>query len=293
MPPFLTALLLGREGRVRSGWKVLAFAVVYLLAIEGILTLLHLAGVLDRLAPGSAASVWMDAGFAALATGVCLAAERRPLLSVGLVPDRRWALEFLAGVAAGLGVILLTALLVRGAGGFRWTRNPAAHPAALLASAWLYLAVAFNEELLCRGYPFQRLVQGLGPWGGQILFALLFAAMHWGNPGMTGATRVWATLNIGLAAILLGLAWIRTGSLALPIGIHLGWNWTQGSLLGFGVSGTTDGPGLLAPVFRGRPEWLTGGAFGLEASLPCTLVCAAAILLLARWRGRAPENPGA
>ena len=126
---------------------------------------------------------------------------------------------------------------------------------------------------------------------GQLVFAGLFALGHWGNPGMHGATRAWATLNIGLAAILLGFCYLRTRSLALPIGVHLGWNWAQGSLLGFGVSGTTDIKGVWSPVFHGRPEWLTGGAFGLEASVVCTLVCSATILVLWRWRG--PFSGGA
>jgi hypothetical protein len=139
---------------------------------------------------------------------------------------------------------------------------------------------------MARGYPFQRLVEGAGPWVGQLVFAALFALMHWGNPGMHGATRAWATVNIALAALLLGFCYLRTRSLALPIGVHLGWNWAQGSLLGFGVSGTTDIKGAWMPVFHGRPEWLTGGAFGLEASAICTLVCGAAVFGLWRWRGR-------
>jgi hypothetical protein len=102
---------------------------------------------------------------------------------------------------------------------------------------------------------------------------------------MQGVTRMWATINIGLASILLGFCYLRTRSLALPIGVHLGWNWAQGSLLGFGVSGTTDTKGLWTPIFHGKPEWLTGGAFGLEASLPCTLVCLGLIFLLWRWKG--------
>ncbi|HLP31530.1 MAG TPA: hypothetical protein VK150_09220, partial [Geothrix sp.] len=56
---------------------------------------------------------------------------------------------------------------------------------------------------------------------------------------------------------------------------------------------TTDIKGLWTPVFHGRPEWLTGGAFGLEASLPCTLICGAAILLLWRWKGMTPTGAGA
>jgi hypothetical protein len=84
--------------------------------------------------------------------------------------------------------------------------------------------------------------------------------------------------------LLLGLAYVKTRRLALPMGIHLGWNWAQGSLLGFGVSGTMDTRGWLNPVFDGRPEWLTGGAFGLEASLPCSILCGAAILGFVFWK---------
>ncbi len=120
------------------------------------------------------------------------------------------------------------------------------------------------------------------------MLAVFFALGHWGNPGMQGATKVWASLNIGLAAIMLGLAYLKTRSLALPIGLHLGWNWAQGTLLGFGVSGNAE-VGFLRPVFHGQPEWLTGGAFGLEASLPAILVLVAFILYLSRWKTPAPE----
>jgi hypothetical protein len=114
--------------------------------------------------------------------------------------------------------------------------------------------------------------------------------MHWGNPGMHGATKAWATVNIALAALLLGFCYLRTRSLALPIGVHLGWNWAQGSLLGFGVSGTTDIKGAWTPIFHGRPDWLTGGTFGLEASVICTLVCGVAVVALWRWKGVAPSG---
>ena len=72
------------------------------------------------------------------------------------------------------------------------------------------------------------------------------------------------------------------------MGIHLGWNWAQGNLLGFGVSGTEAGPTVLKPVFDG-PEWLTGGAFGLEASLPCLLVIGVCCVWLARKGQHAVE----
>jgi len=269
------------RGTVRNGWRILQF--ILLLSLLGLL-----AAPLADLAPPawqeSLRNRWIDAAGVLAATWLCLRTEGRPLAEVGLRPDGRFLREAALGVLGGAAVMLATAGLIRGLGGFHWIRTPGTGSADLLAGAWLYLAVAWYEELLFRGYAFQRAVRGLGFTGAQVLFAAAFVAAHWGNPGMTGATRAWATLNIALAGLLLGLCWRRTDSLALPLGVHLGWNWVQGTLLGFGVSGT-EGAGWWTPVFHRRPEWLTGGAFGLEASAACTLVCGLAILGLWRWRG--------
>jgi len=267
------------RGALRSGWKVFGFFLLLLALI--------VAATLGQRAIGRPPLVgpWLGAALGALASLLCVRLEGRSFLGLGFRPGWRWVLECLSGVFGGILLILATALLVRSMDGFHWERTPGIGARQLLAASWPLLGVAFNEELFARGYPFQRLVEGAGPWVGQLVLAGLFALIHWGNPGMHGATKAWATLNIGLAAILLGFCYLRTRSLALPIGLHLGWNWTQGSLLGFGVSGTTEFKGAWTPIFHGRPEWLTGGAFGLEASLPCALLCGTAILGLWRWKG--------
>ncbi|MDP1830836.1 MAG: CPBP family intramembrane metalloprotease [Geothrix sp.] len=269
------------RGTLRGGWKALGFLLP--LASLGFLASLGLQ------AAGLRTGAWAGAGVGALASYLCVRLEGRTFGSLGFLPGRRWLLEFLAGTLGGILLILLMALMVKGLGGFHWERTPGVGIPQLLTAAAILLGVAFHEEIIARGYPFQRVVEGAGPWVGQLVFATLFALAHWGNPGMAGATRIWATLNIGLAAILLGFCYLRTRSLALPIGVHLGWNWAQGSLLGFGVSGTTDIKGAWTPVFHGRPEWLTGGAFGLEASLPCAIICGGAIVALWWWKGTAPE----
>lgn len=269
------------QGAVRNGWKVLGFFAL-------MLPLGALLGGLFQLVPASARGLvpgpWIGALSTLAAAWICLRAEGAGLGSLGLRLDGRFLRDLAFGTLAGFALIALVAALVFAAGGFHWIRTPGQGVHDLLKGAWLYLAVACFEEILFRGYPFQRSVRGLGFLPAQLAFALFFALGHWGNPGMAGATKAWATLNIALAALLLALCWRRTGSLALPIGVHLGWNWTQGPLLGFGVSGTAD-QGWWTPVFHGRPEWLTGGAFGLEASLVCTLACGAAILAMWRWRG--------
>lgn len=278
-------LMFGSGGTLRNGWKLLLFLPGLWLAGYAVF---HVAGLLGW----TGTSAWLPGpalSFLAclLITWAFLELEERPLASIGLALERRRGAQFLGGALAGAALMATTGLAIYLMNGFHWIRTPGVGPGQLFQGAWLYLSVALGEELLFRGYCFQRLEEGIGIVATLAVTALCFALAHWGNPGMTGATRFWATLNIGLAAILLGLAYLRTRSLALPVGIHLGWNWTQGSLLGFGVSGTQE-HGWWTPVFHTQPGWLTGGSFGLEASLPCALLCAAACVALALWP--APEQ---
>jgi len=280
-------VILDEENRLQMGWRALAFFCVYWIAL---ILLQFPAGVLQLLLQQEASgfdhrlAVLIATLGALLATWVCTAVERVPLTSVGLRLERSWFRELLWGSLGGAALMVLTALAIFLAGGFRWAWNPQGSLLAILGGIPFYLLVALKEEVLFRGYPFQRLLANLGPWPTQLLMALVFALFHWSNPGMTGATRVWALLNISLAGLLLGLCYLKTGRLALPIGVHLGWNWAQGHLLGFGVSGTSNAQGFWKPVLADKPVWLSGGSFGLEATLSCTVVCSVAILALLLWK---------
>jgi uncharacterized protein len=158
--------------------------------------------------------------------------------------------------------------------------------ALLLKGAWTMLGVALFEETLFHGYIFQRARQGLGSRGAQVALAVVFCLAHPFSPGMGAGSVVLAMLTTFLAGLMLGLCFLRTGRLALPVGVHMGWNWSMGSL-GFGVSGNASTGGW-APVLHG-PEWLTGGGYGLEASAVSVAVLALAVVVLARWKGVAAE----
>lgn len=290
----MISFLLDAEGRVRSGWKALLFllglavanALVYgvLVGLLGLRT--QVQGPVGEVIP---TLILLAVSWAALRL------EDRPLADLGLRLDRRWARDLALGLLAGGVLIGLAASMLWALGGFTWSLHPTANGRALLQGGWLFLFVAINEEGLFRGYPFQRLAEGgLGAWGTQLLFAAFFAFVHLSNPGVQAAgaaLKTVTTLNIALAALLLGLAFLRTRSLALPIGIHWAWNFVQGNLLGFPVSGTGERLAPLKPVLKDRPDWLTGGAVGLEGSLACTAICLAATLLLFFWRGSAPQAP--
>ncbi|MBI4912713.1 MAG: CPBP family intramembrane metalloprotease [Acidobacteria bacterium] len=263
-------------------WSLIARSAAYLLAarlVSETAWLLH--GGVD---PHRDLPRWLPhEAFGALAalflTWVFLRTEGRGLSSIGLGWSLAWWGLFLRGLLTGALIILASALAAT-LGGVRWSLG-GLDGGGFLAGAWLYLAVSLLEELQFRGYPFQRLVQGLGSWPGQLLFAAYFAWAHWGNPGMSGSTRVWATLNIGLAALLFGYSWLRSGSLAPALGMHFAWNLVQGPLLGFGVSGTA-GLGFLQPSAPEGKAWMHGGSFGLEAALPCALACVLAFWILHR-----------
>ena len=145
------------------------------------------------------------------------------------------------------------------------------------------MAVAVAEEFLFRGFVFQRLIYGFGKWPAQLIMAGYFLLIHMNNPGMTGSIKLFASINIFLASIMFGLAFIKTRSLAMPIGLHFMANWVQGTLLGFGVSGNEE-TSLLKPVFHNAPQWLTGGSFGLEASVPGLIFVIISIILLYKWK---------
>jgi len=280
----LSKLLRNDNGQLRSGWWIAIFMAVFLASQWLYRPVSHglkdMGATKDALLP-------LPVVFLLAVTWVCMRLRRQGLAGVGLALDAAWARQVLCGVAFGALQMAAVAALIWLAGGVRFELDPARSLAALAYGAWVFLWVAVLEELLFRGFVLQRLVEGMGARWALPLMAALFAAAHLGNPGMDGITVVTATLDNALGALLLGLAWLRTRSLALPIGIHFGWNWLQGAVLGFDVSGMAQA-GWLHPQLLDAPQWLSGGAFGPEASVCAVAVDAVAVLLLWRWKGTAP-----
>lgn len=211
-------------------------------------------------------SIGVQTGIIALASLICQVLRGEPLAVLLGKLDLRWFKELIIGGLIGSALMLVPAFLLGIFGLIEWRSEPEGL-SAVVPSLFFFAGVAFTEELLFRGFVFQRLISGLGEWSAQLIVAVFFLLTHQNNPGMAGSVRVMASMNIFLASILFGLVFTRTRSLAMPIGLHWMANWVQGGVLGFGVSGT-QGLGLLFPVFAEAPAWLTGGPFGLEASMP-------------------------
>ena len=160
-------------------------------------------------------------------------------------------------------------------------------PAPAWRAAGLAIEAGVVEELLIRGVVLRLLWRAFGPLPAFVLSAALFGAGHLPN----SYSSLFAALCIAIeAGIMLSAFYALTGRLWVSIGAHMAWNFAQGYLFGAAVSGGDLGPAMARSTARpGMPEWLTGGAFGPEASLPALIVCAAvgtATLWLAWKAGR-------
>jgi len=266
------------RGRLRNGWKVLAFALVLAAIMTPLMLALYHVPLLHDYLPKVAV---IDAGVL-LATWLCVRAEGETLASIGWNPGRRASRQLLAGLAGGIGLLLLAALLIRLAGAVQLVRAPADSVWNVLRGAGVMLGVGVMEELVYRGYPLQRAIRGLGARGGMALFGVLFCLSHPLDATMSAGAMVAAMVTVFVFALVESLLWWRTGSLAASIGLHMGWNWAQ-QTLGFGVSGNSS-HGWWTPVFHAAPDWLSGGAFGVEASVAADGVGILALLALLAWR---------
>lgn len=160
-----------------------------------------------------------------------------------------------------------------------------------MAPAWVGAGLAIEsgvfEEVIVRGVVLRLIWRAFGPWMAFAVSAILFGAGHIGNPGATWFTTACIAIEAG---IMLGAFYALTGRLWVSIGVHAGWNFTQGYLFGSAVSGSKFGEAIAISTAQPQfPTWLTGGAFGPEASLPSLAVCLAvgiAVLWLAWMNGR-------
>ncbi len=190
--------------------------------------------------------------------------------------------EALLGAGVGLGFMLVSALLIAILGGysFSWSSgNPLPVVFTVAATAF---GAAVTEELMFRGLALQALERLWGSRAALAITALLFGALHLGNPAATA----WSSLAIALeAGVLLGAAYLWRRNIWFVVGLHFAWNATVG-LLGIPVSGHA-APGLLTAEVTG-PALLTGGEFGIEASIVPVIVSVLLIvpmLVLAHRRG--------
>lgn len=288
----------GNEKRFRALWRLLGMA-----SLTGIilLTLLMLMGILFsvsnstlELEPFDLNQIPFNIQFIAtfisagsVLVGIllsCKIIDHRRFADLGFHLNQNWWIDF--GFGLLLGAVLMAAIflveLTAGwitINGIFVTNTETSFLFSLLQNLILFLFVGVYEETITRGYLLLNLAEGLHlphlsakqtillAW---FFSSLVFGSLHAGNPHAS----IISTLNLVLAGLFLGLGYVLTGELAISIGLHITWNFFQGNVFGFPVSGTTPAATVVA-VQQGGQEFLTGGRFGPEAGL----IGIAAILL--------------
>lgn len=273
----------------RRPWTI----VVGLLVFAGLALLLANALALLLYGLGVAGLVVAQIVALLLATAITLRfVDRAGTVTVGLGWGGFAGREIGVGGMLGLGLALLTVTCI---GLAAWIGGGAVaiEPRAISSMTWigsvvLVLVHAAGEELLYRGYLFQRLDELVGSVAATAASVGLFVCAHAGNPGVTPL----GLLSIALGGLLFSLLVLRTGSLWSAIFCHALWNLTIGPLCGLPVSGVIFDGGSLIGVRYEATGTLTGGAFGPEGSLVAVVVVASGCLgvLLLRWFDTRPER---
>jgi len=294
-----------RERRLRMFWRLLAWAVLLVLAVRllGIAIRLGVAGVVT----GPAIMAWLQEPLFSLALLLVVSAistwlaarflDRRRCAGLGLQMDRAWWADL--GFGLGLGALLMTAIFaVEWVAGWLTVTGVCvtAEPGQPFIPGFLvpvaaFLCVSFYEELLIRGYLLRNLAEGLkhpriGAKGAValawLLSSVIFGLLHAGNANATTTS----TINLCLAGLFLGLGYVLAGRLAISIGLHITWNLFQGNVFGLPVSGSEMFPTTVVAISQGGPDLWTGGAFGPEAGLLGILASLVGSLLIVLWARR-------
>jgi membrane protease YdiL (CAAX protease family) len=288
-----------KKGQLRPTWRVVCYVLALLvgtIAIGvpiGVLLLVMIAmGVLDQ-----TAVMEMESTFAVLAisvlANVILALpltylfrrflDKDTMVSLGFDRKPGWWKEILGGLVLGYLLMALIFLLEWAAGwlqvyGFVWQAQSSSATALTLLGYVIILGLgAYWEELSFRGYILQNLNLDWAAIVALVASSILFGLFHGLNPNVTWL----GLLNIFLAGVVLAICYLTTRQLWLPIAFHFSWNFFQGPIFSFPISGVSTG-GLLLTEIKGNPL-ITGGPFGPEAGLIGTFALVMGLLILWAW----------
>lgn len=279
---------INKEGHLRSGWRITFFAIAFLISAKLFEAVARFATSALRIRTDGNADFLIGAlvllSSATLVGWACTVVfEDLTFRSVGWWPHRGWWKNTLLGSLIGAASLFLAAGLTAITRGISFSFNPSASTAigkTLVVSAVIFVLAGAGEEALFRGYPLQTLTRAKLVWLGVLLTSVPFAAVHLANPN---ATVGFTFVNTAVAGLWLAVAYLRTRSLWFPLGLHWAWNWTQASLLGLPVSGIKRiAPAPLLHAMNAGPDWLTGGAYGIEGGAACTLALLVSTLVI--WK---------
>jgi membrane protease YdiL (CAAX protease family) len=271
--------------------KVVAFVLAYIAAA-------FLLGILVRFLPANVMSIFDPIVPVLMLIILALVFrvfwDREPVATMGLESTPTWGFEFISGFAAGAALITLVFVLTALTGGLTFKSHFSGgmlNVSFFGVMAFFLIGMLFQvfaEEIVFRGYLFTTLKSGWGVAAAVALSAVLFGMAHFFNPGFSW----FVAPNLILAGILLALGVAVTGNIWWPLGFHLAWNFFEGYVYGFPVSGLTASSISLFFTKVTAPAWLLGGSFGPEGGLASTIAFSLGIVwLLFRYK-RGKQHAG-
>jgi membrane protease YdiL (CAAX protease family) len=260
-------IFVNKANNLRAGWRIAIFLTLQIalsLSIGGFLySYLHISGLLVE-----------GLGYALLLVTTVIVlrvVDHRPFYSVGLPLHSRLGIEVLQGFFISVLMITLV-FVIEFISGFihvSWRGDDFPKIVVSLPAIFLFfLWFAFGEELLFRGYLFQTLIEGTNKVVAVALLSVTFGLFHLNNPNVTFL----AVVNIILAGVWLSVAYLKTRTLWFPTMMHVTWNFFQGYVYSFPVSGLHWGQPSLLRLRQSGPDWITGGHFGPEGGILATAV---------------------
>jgi membrane protease YdiL (CAAX protease family) len=253
------------EPRLRAGWRLL-IQTILLFVFGAVISI-----AASFLGPLSGSLLWGQIlNFIIITASVYVARrwlDKRSFESLGLKLDKHTLLDILTGIGITFIQMGFIYVLMLGLGwltfeGFAWEFDPISMLIREVVTFFIaFIFVGWNEELLSRGYHLQTIASGLNLFWGVIISSAVFGLLHLGNPNATWVSAA----GMFFAGVYLAYGYLRTKQLWLSIGLHIGWNFFEGVVFGFPVSGL-DIYALTRIKVHG-PELWTGGAFGPEAGL--------------------------
>lgn len=287
-----------QETRLRAGWRIIIQLVIFFLIVS-VFEIIDsfLIGYLPRspFSQGKSILVPLEL-FTAIFFSVWLAGkliDKRVLKDFGFNLTKSWWYDLTAGLVIGAIQISIIFLTEFTAGWLFITNNSQNDieittfviPIAICLIS--YILVGFYEELHIRGYVLTNLSEGfnfnksnpkIAIIIATVFISLLFGFAHAFNPNAS----LISSLCLTITSLVWASAYILTGKLAIPIGIHITWNFFQGCIYGFPVSGRNLGASFISIQQKG-PEIWTGGSFGPEAGLLCIVANFVGFLLIMFW----------
>lgn len=283
-------IFLNDTGRLRSGWRLIIFGVllVFLTIVWGVVVrlLLQLVAASGLEIPHSSFvfETIFRAGWIVIAMGLGYLCARiledLPWRSLGLTFHKGWFRDLAVGFAIGFAALAIAvAIASKGLSFLLTTDGIRATVMSLIGSSALLFVGALAEEAMFRGYGLQTLSRAKLAWLGVLLTSVPFGLGHLYNPNVIPLVTF---VNTALAGIWLAVAYLRTRSLWLALGVHWSWNWALGWFFGLPISGLNLVSHPLLKATDSGPKWLTGGSYGIEGGVACTV--AMVIVTVFLWR---------